>query len=71
MHRQIKEYSQNDRHACIHDLVLEGCQAGTKNSGTKEIKGKRRKARFLVTRLVIYHLLDNELAIRAFKFGLR
>ena len=33
------------------------------------MKGKRRKARFLVIRLVIYYLLDDELAIRAFKFG--
>ena len=39
-------------------------------SGSKEIKGKRRKERFFLTRLVTYYLFDNELAIRAFMFGL-
>ena len=49
---------------------LEGRQAGTKKSGNKEIKRKRRKARFFLTRLVTYYLFDNELVIHAFKFGL-
>ena len=41
-----------------------------KKSGSKETKGNRRKARFFLTRLVTYYLFDNELAIRAFMFGL-
>ena len=49
---------------------LEGRQAGTKKSGSKEIKRKRRKARFFLTRLNPYYFFDNELAIRAFKFSL-
>ena len=49
---------------------FEGRQACPKTSGRKEIKGKRRKARFFLTRLVTYYLFDNELAIRAFMFGL-
>ena len=59
---------------------LEGRQAYTKKSGSKQMKGKRRKARFFLTRSVTYYLLllllllllpiDNELAIRAFMFGL-
>ena len=49
---------------------LEGRQANTKKFESKEVKGKRRKARFFLTRLVTYYLCDNELAIRAFMFGL-
>ena len=49
---------------------LEGRQAGTKKSGSKEIKRKIRKARFFLTRLASYYFFDNELVIRAFKFGL-
>ena len=49
---------------------FEGRQACPKTSGSKEIKGKRRKARFFLTRSVTYYLFDNELAIRAFMFGL-
>ena len=49
---------------------LEGRQAGTKKSGSKEIKRKRRKARFFLTRLAPYYFFDNELVIRAFKFDL-
>ena len=49
---------------------LKGRQAYPKTSESKEIKGKRRKARFFLTRLVTYYLFDNELAIRAFMFGL-
>ena len=48
---------------------LEGRQANTKKSGSKEIKGKKRKLGFFLTRLVTYYLFDNELAIRAFMFG--
>ena len=47
---------------------FEGRQACPKTSESKEIK--RRKARFFLTRLVTYYLFDNELAIRAFMFGL-
>ena len=49
---------------------LEGRQANTKKFESKEVKGKRRKARFFLTRLVTYYLCDNELAICTFMFGL-
>ena len=52
------------------NFSLEGRQANTKKFENKEVKGKRRKARFFLTRLVPYYLCDNELAIRAFMFGL-
>ena len=71
LHRQIKSIHRTIgiRILTIY-FSLEGRQACPKTSGSKEIKGKRRKARFFLTRLVTYYLFDNELAIRAFMFGL-
>ena len=71
MHRQIKgiHKSIGMRMFTTH-FSLEERQACPKTSGSKEIKGKRRKARFFLSRSVTYYLFDNELAIRAFMFGL-